>query len=139
MLRRPAFPPHLRPRVVAADEVILPDEREARLLRGPACGLIADLVDGRRTADEIVDALDGQAAPETVYYALETLVVDMTRPETGFPVVRVVAPGLRPAWARLGPGRLYDVPVALGWLAGPLSERDLNPVPFALRTATSAS
>ncbi len=73
MLLRPAFPAHLRPRVVAADEVILQDERESRLLRGPACGLIADLVDGQRTADEIVDALDGQAAPENVYYALERL------------------------------------------------------------------
>jgi hypothetical protein len=29
----------------------------------------------------------------------------------------------------LAPGRLYDVPVKLGWLAAPLAENELNPVP----------
>jgi ribosomal protein S12 methylthiotransferase accessory factor len=57
-----------------------------------------------------------------VYY------LDLTRPEIGVPVVRVVAPGLRYFWARLGGGRLYDVPVQLGWLASPNGEADLNPV-----------
>jgi ribosomal protein S12 methylthiotransferase accessory factor len=28
----------------------------------------------------------------------------------------------------LGPGRLYDVPVQLGWLASPTAEKALNPV-----------
>jgi len=60
---------------------------------------------------------------------METLVLDQTRPDIGLPVVRVVVPGLRHFWQRLGPGRLYDVPVALGWLAAPLAEDELNPIP----------
>ena len=47
---------------------------------------------------------------------IEILVLDQTRPDVGFPVVRVVAPGLRHFWARFGPGRLYDVPLREGWL-----------------------
>jgi thiazole/oxazole-forming peptide maturase SagD family component len=57
----------------------------------------------------------------------DVLVLDQTRPEVGFPVVRVVVPGLRHFWRRLAPGRLYDVPVALGWVDGPLREDALNP------------
>ena len=59
----------------------------------------------------------------------ETLVVDLTLPDVGVPVVKVVAPGLRHFWPRFAPGRLYDVPVALGWLERPPHERDLNPYP----------
>ncbi|GAB4199666.1 MAG: TOMM precursor leader peptide-binding protein [Roseiflexaceae bacterium] len=59
---------------------------------------------------------------------LELLVLDQTRPDIGMPVVRVVVPGLRHFWARLGPGRLYDVPVKLGWLDTALREEQLNPV-----------
>jgi bacteriocin biosynthesis cyclodehydratase domain-containing protein len=58
---------------------------------------------------------------------IEVLVLDQTRPDVGFPVVRVVAPGLRHFWARFGPGRLYDVPVREGWLSRPLNEGELNP------------
>jgi len=62
-------------------------------------------------------------------HGLETLVLDQTRPDIGLPVVKVVVPGLRHFWARFGPGRLYDVPVELGWLPAPLDERDFNPMP----------
>jgi ribosomal protein S12 methylthiotransferase accessory factor len=58
---------------------------------------------------------------------LETIVVDLTRPDVGIPVVKVIAPGLRPFWARFAPGRLYDVPVAMGWMDVPLLEDQLNP------------
>jgi ribosomal protein S12 methylthiotransferase accessory factor len=58
---------------------------------------------------------------------VETLVVDQTRPDIGLPVVKVIAPGLRHFWRRLGPGRLYDVPPALGWVAAPLREDQMNP------------
>jgi ribosomal protein S12 methylthiotransferase accessory factor len=58
---------------------------------------------------------------------LETLVLDQTRPDLVLHSCRVVVPGLRHFWRRLGPGRLYDVPVQLGWLDKPLSEEDLNP------------
>jgi ribosomal protein S12 methylthiotransferase accessory factor len=58
---------------------------------------------------------------------IEVFVLDQTRPDVSFPVVRVVAPGLRHFWPRFAPGRLYDVPVREGWLARPLSEDELNP------------
>jgi oxazoline/thiazoline synthase len=41
-----------------------------------------------------------------------------------------VVPGLRHFWPRFGPGRLYDVPVRLGWREHPLDESQLNPVPL---------
>jgi ribosomal protein S12 methylthiotransferase accessory factor len=63
---------------------------------------------------------------------LEMLVLDQTRPEVGLPVVKVVVPGLRHFWPRFAPGRLYDVPVSLGWLAEPLKEEQLNPIPMFL-------
>jgi ribosomal protein S12 methylthiotransferase accessory factor len=59
---------------------------------------------------------------------LETLVLDQTQPDIGLSVVKVMVPGLRHFWMRFGPGRLYDVPVRLGWLAAPLREEQLNPV-----------
>jgi bacteriocin biosynthesis cyclodehydratase domain-containing protein len=59
---------------------------------------------------------------------LEVLVVDQTREDVGLPVVRVVVPGMRLFRARFAPGRLYGVPVALGWLPAPLREGELNPV-----------
>ncbi len=65
-------------------------------------------------------------------HGLETLVLDQTRPDIGLPVARVFVPGLRHFWQRLGPGRLYDAPVALGWLPESLKEDELNPVPMSL-------
>ncbi len=55
------------------------------------------------------------------------LVLDQTRPDIEVPVVRVIVPGLRHFYRRYGPGRLYDVPVKLGWLERPLSESELTP------------
>ena len=60
---------------------------------------------------------------------LEFLVLDQTRPDIGMPVVRVIVPGLRHFWARFAPGRLYDVPVNLGWRKRRLDENELNPTP----------
>ena len=60
---------------------------------------------------------------------MEVLVLDQTRPDIGLNVVKVFVPGLRGIWNRLGPGRLYDVPVKMGWLPEPLTENQLNPMP----------
>jgi len=65
-------------------------------------------------------------------HGMEMLVLDLTRPDVGLPVVKVVVPGLRPLWARLAPGRLYDVPVQQGYLPQPLPEAQLNPIPMFL-------
>jgi len=59
---------------------------------------------------------------------MEVLVVNQTRLDIGLPVVKVVVPGLRHFWRRLAPGRLFDVPVALGRLDRPLAEEELNPI-----------
>ncbi len=61
---------------------------------------------------------------------MEMLVLDQTRADVGLPAVKVVVPGLRHFWARFAPGRLYDVPVRMGWLAKPLRENELNPIPI---------
>ncbi len=59
-------------------------------------------------------------------------IVDLTRPEFGVPVVKAVSTTLRDWQPRFAPGRLYDVPVALGWRDRPLTEAELNPVPFVI-------
>ena len=64
---------------------------------------------------------------------LEVLVLDQTRPDIGLPAIQVIVPGLRHFRPpRLAPGRLYDVPVQLGWLRAPLAEDQLNPTPMFL-------
>lgn len=59
---------------------------------------------------------------------LEVLILDQTRPDIGLPVAKVIVPGMRHFWARYAPGRLYDVPVKMGWLKKPKAEADLNPI-----------
>ncbi|MDB5964724.1 MAG: hypothetical protein JWQ72_1224, partial [Polaromonas sp.] len=59
---------------------------------------------------------------------MEMLVLDQTRADVKMPVVKVVVPGLRHFWPRFAPGRLYDVPVKMGWLEKPLLEEELNPI-----------
>ena len=61
-------------------------------------------------------------------HGLETLVLDLTRPDIGLAVVKVIVPGLRHFWKRLAPGRLYEVPVNMGWLKTPLKEEELNSI-----------
>lgn len=63
---------------------------------------------------------------------LSVLWADCTRPDIGLPVVRTWVPGLRHFWNRYAPGRLYDVPPALGWCAPGYGEDDLNPRPMIL-------
>jgi hypothetical protein len=59
-------------------------------------------------------------------------VVDKTRPDFGLSVAQVIVPGLRHFWPRFGPGRLYDVPVAMGWKSVADAEAQLNPAPLFL-------
>jgi ribosomal protein S12 methylthiotransferase accessory factor len=60
---------------------------------------------------------------------MEVLVLDQTRPDVEMPVAKVIVPGLRHFWARFAPGRLYEVPVRMGWLKEALKEEELNPIP----------
>lgn len=88
----------------------------------------------RRTADypslcpaTILDGLEF-CLSSAINRGLETLVLDMTRPDVELPVVKVIVPGMRHFWRRLAPGRLYDIPVEMGWLSQPLREEELNPI-----------
>lgn len=80
----------------------------------------------RLAADDLRDDVDtcvGRAAARH----LDVLVVDQTRPDIGLSVVKVVVPGMRHFWRRLSPGRLYDVPVELGWIPERTAEENMNP------------
>ncbi|MBD2494301.1 TOMM precursor leader peptide-binding protein [Nostoc sp. FACHB-280] len=61
---------------------------------------------------------------------MEMLVLDQTRADIKLRVVKVIVPGMRHWWRRLGSGRLYDVPVNMGCLKQPLTENQLNPFPM---------
>jgi len=61
-------------------------------------------------------------------FGFDFLVLDQTRPDIEVPVVRVIVPGLRHYYRRFGPGRLYDVPLNLGWRKRPIREAELNPL-----------
>jgi oxazoline/thiazoline synthase len=58
---------------------------------------------------------------------LEVIVVDQTRPDIELAVARVVVPGLRHFWRRLGPGRLWEVPARLGRFPLAPGEDSVNP------------
>ncbi len=60
---------------------------------------------------------------------LEFLELNQTRPDIGMPVVRVIVPGMRHFGARFAPGRLYDVPVNMGWIKHGFDESELNQNP----------
>ena len=59
---------------------------------------------------------------------LKLYYLDLTREEIGIPVARAIVPGLRHYKPRFAAGRLYDVPVKLGWRASRLAETSLNPL-----------
>jgi ribosomal protein S12 methylthiotransferase accessory factor len=65
-------------------------------------------------------------------HGMEVLVLNQSRPDIGIPVAKVIVPGLRHFWARFAPGRLYDVPVKMGWIPDARSEVELNPIAMFL-------
>jgi ribosomal protein S12 methylthiotransferase accessory factor len=83
-------------------------------------GLTFSRLDTREQVAACVEAV-GRAG-------LDFLVLDQTRPDIGVPVARVTVPGMRHFYRRFAPGRLYDVPVKLGWCDSPTAESELNPI-----------
>jgi bacteriocin biosynthesis cyclodehydratase domain-containing protein len=77
------------------------------------------------TDDEALNAVVTRLAA----HGYDPLVVDLPPPGGGLHVVRAVVPGLRHFWPRFGPGRLYETPVALGWVDAAPIEATLNPLP----------
>lgn len=59
---------------------------------------------------------------------LEAYAVDLSRTDVLTRTVRAVVPGLRHIWNRRAPGRLYEVPVKMGWLREALGENELNSI-----------
>jgi len=79
-------------------------------------------LDGRANVERAIELVEGAG--------MNMHVLNCTRPDVGLPVAKVMVPGMRHFWPRFAPGRLYDVPVTLGWLDRPPSEADLNPLPI---------
>jgi ribosomal protein S12 methylthiotransferase accessory factor len=80
----------------------------------------------RLTTSDLAEAV-GICVDRASAAGLEVIVVDQTQPDLDLCVVKVIVPGMRHFWRRLAPGRMYTVPVRLGWLAGPTAEDELNP------------
>jgi len=111
----------LQSATVADHRYLLPTEKPLRTAAEYPQAWTDDVADDVRACQALVERA-----------GMEMLVLDQTRPEISLPVVKVIVPGLRHFWARLAPGRLYDVPAQLGWLPRPLSEDELNPIPMFL-------
>lgn len=72
-LNIPVFKQHYLVEVFPGEGVLLLSENGCRALHGRPYELVAPLLDGRRSADEIVCALAGQVDAATVYYVLNLL------------------------------------------------------------------
>lgn len=94
---------------------------EPFMIGGPPAGS-GSMPDTEITAQQTLEYL--------VQREIQVLVADLTRPEIGIPAARAVSPQLRDWQPRFGAGRLYEVPVAMGWLGRPNSESSLNPRAF---------
>ncbi len=112
----------LRTATLANQPYLVPDVHSARRVASDYWSLATD--------DLKEDVMACQTSVERL--GMEMLVLDQTRPDIGLPVVKVIVPGLRHFFARFAPGRLYDVPVRLGWLREPIAEEHLNPQPMFL-------
>ncbi len=66
-------------------------------------------------------------AERTSAAGLDLIVLDQTQPDLDLSVAKVIVPGMRHFWRRLGAGRLYTVPVQLGWTGRPVREDEMNP------------
>lgn len=89
----------------------------------PAVPVAARAHDVSRDAGECVRRCVNLASEA----GLEMIVVDQTRPDIELSVARVIVPGLRHFWRRLGPGRLRDAPARLGRFPLAPDEDSVNP------------
>ena len=109
---------------------------DATIANQPYLAPAADALRRRRDFDDrsgadIVD--DIHAIRGTIEArGMTVLACDQTRADVGLPVVKAIVPGLRHFRERFAPGRLYDVPVDLGWRTHRTAEAELNPIAFFL-------
>ena len=91
----------------------------------PACETNAPVEpDGCSKAEELAEVLGKLGRAGLTAYA-----VDLSRPDVVLRTARAIVPEMRHIWHRLGPGRLYNVPVELGWRDAALPEEELNSIP----------
>jgi bacteriocin biosynthesis cyclodehydratase domain-containing protein len=82
----------------------------------------------RQWSDDLRDDVQ-HAANLMRQHGHDMLALDMTRPDIGLSVAKVIIPNLCHFWNRFGVPRLYAVPVKLGWRESPLAESDVNQLP----------
>ncbi len=109
----------------------------ARATRLPDAGFLAgrpdDPLAGRKTPFEERTPLSmDDLVAAFVRAGIDVFVADITRPELGLPCMRAVSPQLRDWAPRFGPGRLYEVPAALGLAPADATEDDLAREPFPI-------
>jgi oxazoline/thiazoline synthase len=105
---------------LAEQPYLVPDDLTAAKVSGDYSEMVNDdLLDDVKLCQQIVEK-----------NGLEMLVLDQTRPDIGLKVAKVIVPGMRHMWKRLAPGRLYQVPVKMGWLPEALTEERLNSFPM---------
>ena len=61
---------------------------------------------------------------------IDVYAINMTSDSIGFPVVKVFAPSMRHFWPRFGDGRIFDLPVDLGYLDVRKTEDEMNKLGF---------
>jgi ribosomal protein S12 methylthiotransferase accessory factor len=105
---------------VAKQSYLVPGVRVAAKVSGDYPQMASDdLLEDVKQAQQIVEK-----------NGMEMLVLDQTRADIGLRVAKVIVPGMRHMWKRLAPGRLYEVPVNMGWLEEALTEDKLNSFPM---------
>ncbi|MEB3282783.1 MAG: TOMM precursor leader peptide-binding protein [Lyngbya sp.] len=105
---------------VAHQSYLVPHQQIAAKVSGDYPQMASDdLLEDVKQAQQIVEK-----------NGMEMLVLDQTRADIGLRVAKVIVPGMRHMWKRLAPGRLYEVPVKMGWLPEALTEEQLNAFPM---------
>lgn len=99
------------------DPHLLPSGESRRLGDFPAWEGSPDIADDVRVLQKQLE----KKGLEVLFYPCPVTDAELS-------VVRVIIPGLRHIHPQLAPGRLYDVPVQLGWLPSPRKEEELNPL-----------
>ncbi len=109
---------------------------DATIANQPYLAIAPGALRRRRDFDDVsgADIVDDIHAVRRAIEArgMTVLACDQTRADVGLPVVKAIVPGLRHFRERFAPGRLYDVPVDLGWRTHRIAEAELNPVAFFL-------
>ncbi len=103
---------------------------ESQPYLAPADEPLRQVADMARLDASSIEGAIAKARDRLAALGLELLVLNYARSDMPLACVKVVVPGMRHFWARRGPGRLYEVPVTLGWLDRPHGEQELNPINF---------